>query len=150
MLCLLTAFLEFVVYRDATVCLTAFCFSPFEVRDDSYPSGDGLSHLNRIKVGGAATVTDREVLPGCARVRTKCAGKTSVGLWGQSRDPRELPGVTTAGPEWPGCYILVHTGTSGEHTSDQCNFTAFSQSATWSPPYFNSSSVFTTMASLHY
>jgi hypothetical protein len=27
-------------------------------------------------------------------VRTKCAEKTSVGLWGQSRDPRELPGVT--------------------------------------------------------
>ena len=25
-------------------------------------------------------VTDREVLPGCARVRTKCAEKTSVGL----------------------------------------------------------------------
>jgi hypothetical protein len=27
-------------------------------------------------------VTDREVIPGCARVRTKCAEKTSVGLWG--------------------------------------------------------------------
>jgi hypothetical protein len=39
-------------------------------------------------------VTDREVIPGCARVRTKCAEKTSVGLWGQSRDLRELPGVT--------------------------------------------------------
>jgi hypothetical protein len=39
-------------------------------------------------------VTDREVLPGWARVRTKCAGKTSVDLWGQSRNPRELPGVT--------------------------------------------------------
>ena len=25
-------------------------------------------------------VTDREVLPGCARVRTKCAEKTGVGL----------------------------------------------------------------------
>ena len=25
-------------------------------------------------------VTDREVLPGCARVRTKCVEKTSVGL----------------------------------------------------------------------
>ena len=36
-------------------------------------------------------MTNREVLPGCARVRTKCAGKTSVGLWG--RGPRELPGV---------------------------------------------------------
>jgi hypothetical protein len=39
-------------------------------------------------------VTDREVDPECARVRTKCAEKTSVGLWGQSRHPRELPGVT--------------------------------------------------------
>src|SRR5438132_10204430 len=46
---------EFVVYRDPTGCLTAFCFSPFEVRDDSNPSGDGLSHLNRIKLGRAAT-----------------------------------------------------------------------------------------------
>jgi hypothetical protein len=39
-------------------------------------------------------VTDREVLPGCAQVRTKCAEKTSVGLWGQSINLRELPGVT--------------------------------------------------------
>src|SRR5438045_5239809 len=46
---------EFVVYRDPTGCLTAFYFSPFEVRDDSNPSGDGLPHLSRIKLGGAAT-----------------------------------------------------------------------------------------------
>ena len=39
-------------------------------------------------------MTDREVLPGCARVRTKCIEKISVGLWGQSRDLRELPGIT--------------------------------------------------------
>src|SRR5438876_6158479 len=52
--------LEFVVYRDPTGCLTAFCFSPFEVRDDSNPSGDGLSHLNRIKSGGAATTEKLE------------------------------------------------------------------------------------------
>jgi hypothetical protein len=39
-------------------------------------------------------VTDREVVPGCAQVRIKYAEKTSVGLWGYSRDPRELPGVT--------------------------------------------------------
>src|SRR5438105_4543779 len=51
------AILEFVVYRDPTGCLTTFYFSPFEVRDDSNPSGDGLSHLNRIKLGGAATPT---------------------------------------------------------------------------------------------
>ena len=31
-------------------------FSPFEVRDDSNPSGDGLSHLNRTELGGAATI----------------------------------------------------------------------------------------------
>ena len=30
-------------------------FNPFEVRDDSNPSGDGLSHLNQIKLGGATT-----------------------------------------------------------------------------------------------
>ena len=29
-------------------------------------------------------MSDREVIPGCARVRTKCAEKTCVGLWGQS------------------------------------------------------------------
>src|SRR5438132_3624750 len=51
------AILEFVVYRDPTGCLTSFCFSPFEVRDDSNPSGDGLSHLNWIKLEGAATLT---------------------------------------------------------------------------------------------
>jgi hypothetical protein len=38
-------------------------------------------------------VNDREVVPGCARVRTNCAEKTSIDLWGQSRGPRELPGV---------------------------------------------------------
>ena len=34
-------------------------FSPFEVRDDSNPLGGGLSHLNRIKLGGAATAGTR-------------------------------------------------------------------------------------------
>ena len=47
------------VYRDPTGCLTAFYFSPFEVRDDSNPSGDGLPHLSRIKLGGAATAGTR-------------------------------------------------------------------------------------------
>jgi hypothetical protein len=42
-------------------------------------------------------VIDREVVPGCARVSIKCAKKTSVGLWGHSRDLRELPGVTGPG-----------------------------------------------------
>src|SRR6266540_1257635 len=58
------AILELVVYRDPTGCLTAFYFSPLEVRDDSNPSGDGLSHLNRIKLGGAATT----VAPECFTV----------------------------------------------------------------------------------
>jgi hypothetical protein len=38
-------------------------------------------------------VTDRKVLPGCAWVRTKCAGKACVGLWGYSWGPRELSGI---------------------------------------------------------
>ena len=46
---------EYVVYQDPTGCLTAFRFSLFEVRDDSNPSGDGLSRLSRTKLGGAAT-----------------------------------------------------------------------------------------------
>ena len=49
-------------------------------------------------------MTDRELVPGCARVRTKCAEKTSVDLWGQSGDPSELPGVTGPARGWPGCY----------------------------------------------
>src|SRR5437762_2165479 len=55
------AILEFVVYRDPKGCLTAFYFSPFEVRDDSNPSGDGLPHLIRIKLGGATTMTELDV-----------------------------------------------------------------------------------------
>ena len=47
-------------------------------------------------------MTDRELVPGCTRVRTKCAEKTSVDLWGQSRDPRELPGVTGPARGWAG------------------------------------------------
>ena len=46
---------KFVVYQDPTGCLMAFRFNPFEVRDDSNPLGDGLPHLSRIKLGGAAT-----------------------------------------------------------------------------------------------
>src|SRR5207237_2864369 len=64
------AILEFVVYRDPTGCLTAFYFSPFEVRDDSNPSGDGLPHLSRIKLGGAATGIIQDCLP-----QSLCAGR---------------------------------------------------------------------------
>ena len=43
------------VNQCPTGCLTAFSVSPFEVRDDSNPAGNGLSHLNQINLGGAAT-----------------------------------------------------------------------------------------------
>ena len=52
-------------------------------------------------------MTDREVIPGYARVRTKCAEKTSVDLWGQSGDPSELPGVTGPAQGWAGVLHLV-------------------------------------------
>jgi hypothetical protein len=37
-------------------------------------------------------------------VRTKCAGKTCVGLWGYSWGPRELPGVGGPGLGEAGRY----------------------------------------------
>jgi hypothetical protein len=40
-------------------------------------------------------------------VRTKCVEKTSVGLWGQSKNPRELPGVTGLGHGVAGVLHLV-------------------------------------------
>src|SRR4051812_27680962 len=46
-------------------------------------------------------VTDREIVPGCARVRTKCVGKTSVGLWGQSRSRQAYAENRWV---WPGRY----------------------------------------------
>jgi hypothetical protein len=39
----------------------------------------------------------------CARVRTKCTGKNSVGLWSQS-NPRELLGIIGPATGWLGCY----------------------------------------------
>ena len=74
--------------------------------DRIFPSGSALTrappHPNILKMGSTRPgwisstnqthgkcawpgeiwgwVTDREVLPGCARVRTKCAEKTGVGL----------------------------------------------------------------------
>ena len=48
------------------------------------------SKVKRIQLGVVSGwVTDREVAPGCARVRTKCAEKTSIDLWGQSRSRQE-------------------------------------------------------------
>jgi hypothetical protein len=43
-------------------------------------------------------VTDQEVGPGCAWVRTKYIEKTSVGLWGHSTNPSKLAGVTPLEP----------------------------------------------------
>ena len=40
------------IYQGPTGRLTAFRFSPFDVRNDSNPSGDGLSHLSRINWKG--------------------------------------------------------------------------------------------------
>ena len=48
------------------------------------------SKVKRAQLGVVSGwVTDREVAPGCARVRTKCAEKTSIDLWGQSRSRQE-------------------------------------------------------------
>ena len=61
-------------------------FSPFEVRDDSNPSGDGLSHLNRAKLGGAATDTD-ELLMCDIKRGTKLAKlliETSLIIWDEA------------------------------------------------------------------
>jgi hypothetical protein len=60
-------------------------------------------------------VTDREVLPGCAWVRTKCAGKTCVGLWGYSWGPRELSGVGGAGLREAGRYNWYQSRLSRFH-----------------------------------
>ena len=44
------------------------------------------SKVKRAQLGViSGWVTDWKVAPGCARVRTKCAEKTSIDLWGQSR-----------------------------------------------------------------
>ena len=48
------------------------------------------SKVKRAQLGViSGWVTDREVAPRCARVRTKCAEKTSIDLWGQSRSRQE-------------------------------------------------------------
>jgi hypothetical protein len=45
---------------------------------------------------------------GCASVRTKCIQKTHVGLWGSMiYDPRELPGVSNAGPGVDGVLLMI-------------------------------------------
>ena len=62
-------------------------------------------------------MTDWEVLSGCSRVRTNCAEKTSVGLWGQSRDPRELSGVTGVSPGVAG--VLQWRGGAGLGDEDE-------------------------------
>ena len=56
-------------------------FSLFEVRDDSNSSGDGLSHLNRIKLGGAATTPEGD--PGAEPLSDR-----SARLWPSWSMPR--------------------------------------------------------------
>ena len=70
------------------------------IRDDrllisirnSFFSGSPFGQNSKVKRAHLGVVsgwvTDREVAPGCARVRTKCAEKTSVDLWGQLSRPR--------------------------------------------------------------
>ena len=71
------------------------------IRDDrllisirnSFFSGSPFGQNSKVKRAQLGVVsgwvTDREVAPGCARVRTKCAEKTSIDLWGQSRSRQE-------------------------------------------------------------
>jgi len=50
-------------------------------------------------------VTDREVLPGCARVRTKCAEKTKCWSVGTDYILEKLPDVSGPLLVEAGCYI---------------------------------------------
>ena len=71
------------------------------IRDDrllisirnSFFSGSPFGQNSKVKRAHLGVisgwVTDREVGPGCARVSIKCAGKTSIDLWGQSRSRQE-------------------------------------------------------------
>src|SRR3954468_757566 len=60
---------------------------------NSFFSGSPFGQNSKVKRAQLGVVsgwvTDREVPPGCARVRTKCAEKTSIDLWGQSRSLQE-------------------------------------------------------------
>ncbi|TVU25078.1 hypothetical protein EJB05_27557, partial [Eragrostis curvula] len=86
----------------AWCCVTSFTFPPDakiqhydSVRHYARSSSRKNSKVKRAWPGAiSGWVTDREVLPGCARVRTKCAEKTCVGFCaGMVR----MAGV---GPEW--------------------------------------------------
>jgi hypothetical protein len=67
-------------------------------------SGSPSLKNSKVKRAWLGAATDRQVLPGCAWVRTKCAGKTYVGLWGYSWGPRELTGVGRSGLGEAGHY----------------------------------------------
>src|SRR5438128_839576 len=73
-------------------------FGPFKVRDDSNPSGDGLSHLNRIKLGGAATYIKRfmkkkNTIPGVSDAVIMASVRTGV------RDPDLLKKLARRQPK---------------------------------------------------
>ena len=71
------------------------------IRDDrllisirnSFFSGSPFGQNSKVKRAELGVVSgwviDREVAPGCVRVRTKCAEKTSIDLWGQSISRQE-------------------------------------------------------------
>ena len=71
------------------------------IRDDrllisirnSFFSGSPFGQNSKVKHAQLGVVsgwvTDQEVAPGCARVRTKCAEKTSIDMRGQSRSRQE-------------------------------------------------------------
>ena len=56
-------------------------------------------------------------------MRTKCVEKTSVVMWGQSRDPRELPGVTATGPRVAGVLPLGGRGVTFGIRADPRGYT---------------------------
>ena len=85
----------------ASACSHAMPVMAWLIRDDrllisirnSFFSGSPFGQNSKVKRAQLGVVsgwvTDREVAPGCARVRTKCAEKTSIDLWGQSRSRQE-------------------------------------------------------------
>ena len=77
------------------------CVIDWLIRDDrllisirnSFFSGSPFGQNSKVKRAQLGVisgwVTDWEVSPGCARVRTKCTEKTSIDRWGQSTSRQE-------------------------------------------------------------
>ena len=87
--------------RDDRLLISGAYVIAWLIRDDrllisirnSFFSGSPFGQNSKVKRAQLGVVsgwvTDREVAPGCARVRTKCTEKTSIDLWGQSRSRQE-------------------------------------------------------------